>query len=93
MRLLSWTCCAVGTQWSWPADMGSAKPNCSRGGIGSWKVARRRSGPAEELVFMGRLLKIRVLDHLIIGENRYYSFADEGLIDRYAAAFDARRGR
>jgi DNA repair protein RadC len=47
----------------------------------------------EELVFMGRLLKIRVLDHLIIGENRYYSFADEGLIDRYAAAFDARRGR
>lgn len=47
----------------------------------------------EELVFMGRLLKIRVLDHLIIGENRYYSFADEGLIDQYAAAFDARRGR
>ena len=47
----------------------------------------------EELVFMGRLLKIRVLDHLIIGENRYYSFADEGLIDQYAAAFNARRGR
>jgi len=47
----------------------------------------------EELVFMGRLLKIRVLDHLIIGENRYYSFADEGLIDQYAAAFDARRAR
>jgi DNA repair protein RadC len=47
----------------------------------------------EELVFMGRLLKIRVLDHLIIGENRYYSFADEGLIDQYTASFDARRGR
>ena len=47
----------------------------------------------EELVVMGRLLKIPVLDHLIIGDGRYYSFADEGLIDQYAAAFEARRGR
>jgi DNA repair protein RadC len=47
----------------------------------------------EELVVMGRLLKIRVLDHLIIGDNRYYSFADEGLIDQYGAAFDKRRAR
>jgi hypothetical protein len=47
----------------------------------------------EELVFMGRLMRIRVLDHLIIGDDRYFSFADEGLIDQYGAAFDTRRAR
>jgi DNA repair protein RadC len=47
----------------------------------------------EELVFMGRLLRIRVLDHLIIGDSRYFSFADEGLIDQYSEAFDRRRSR
>ena len=47
----------------------------------------------EELVAMGRLLKIGVLDHVIIGDNRYYSFADEGLIEQYGAAFDGRRPR
>ncbi len=47
----------------------------------------------EELVFMGRLLRIRVLDHLIIGDDRYFSFADEGLIDQYGAAFEKRRAR
>lgn len=47
----------------------------------------------EELVFMGRLVKIPLLDHLVIGDGRYYSFADEGLIDQYSAAFDRRRGR
>ncbi len=26
----------------------------------------------------GELLGIRVLDHLIVGDGRYYSFADEG---------------
>jgi DNA repair protein RadC len=32
----------------------------------------------ERLVEAGRLLGIRVLDHVIVGENRYVSFADEG---------------
>ena len=27
-----------------------------------------------------RLLDIQILDHLIIAENRYFSFADEGLL-------------
>ncbi len=26
---------------------------------------------------------IRVFDHLIIGDGRYFSFADEGLIEEY----------
>jgi len=28
-------------------------------------------------------MQIKVLDHIIIGENRYFSFADAGLIDVY----------
>ncbi|MBA2422088.1 MAG: DNA repair protein RadC [Chitinophagales bacterium] len=28
----------------------------------------------------GKILEISVLDHLIIGENKYYSFADEGMM-------------
>jgi DNA repair protein RadC len=32
----------------------------------------------DRLVAAGRLLGIRVLDHLIIGDSRYVSFADEG---------------
>jgi DNA repair protein RadC len=34
----------------------------------------------EKLVKAGKTLDINVLDHLIIGGNKYYSFADEGLI-------------
>jgi DNA repair protein RadC len=29
---------------------------------------------------VGRVVGIRVLDHVIIGQDRYFSFADEGLI-------------
>ena len=32
------------------------------------------------LVEVGRLIGIRVLDHVIVGENEYFSFADEGMI-------------
>jgi DNA repair protein RadC len=47
----------------------------------------------EDLVIMGHLLRIRVLDHLIVGDDRYFSFADEGWIDQFAAACDRRRAR
>jgi DNA repair protein RadC len=36
-----------------------------------------------ELVYAGKVMQIKVLDHIIIGENRYYSFAGEGLIEEY----------
>jgi DNA repair protein RadC len=32
-------------------------------------------------------VQIKILDHLIIGNNRYYSFAGEGLISRYEMDF------
>jgi len=40
-----------------------------------------------DLVFMGMILQIKVLDHIIIGEGRYFSFADEGLIEKYEDGF------
>jgi len=40
-----------------------------------------------ELVFVGRVMQIKVLDHIIIGDNKYYSFAGEGLIEEYEADF------
>ncbi len=32
-------------------------------------------------------MRIRVLDHIIIGDNRYFSFAGEGLIEEYEMDF------
>jgi DNA repair protein RadC len=40
-----------------------------------------------DLVFAGNIMQIKVLDHIIIGENRYYSFAAEGLIEKYEEDF------
>lgn len=34
----------------------------------------------QELVQAGKVLQIKVLDHIIIGDNKYYSFSDERLI-------------
>jgi DNA repair protein RadC len=31
----------------------------------------------------GQLLQIKVLDHIIIGMNRYYSFADRGELEMF----------
>jgi DNA repair protein RadC len=48
----------------------------------------------KDLVFAGNLMQIRVLDHIIIGDNKYYSFADEGLIEEYNLSFlGMKRGR
>ena len=40
-----------------------------------------------DLVFIGMVLQIKVLDHIIIGDNEYFSFADEGLIQKYEDNF------
>jgi DNA repair protein RadC len=44
-------------------------------------------GLTRELVYAGKLLQLRVLDHIIIGDNKYYSFAGEGLIEEYETDF------
>ena len=40
-----------------------------------------------DLVYAGSIMQLRVLDHLIIGENQYFSFASEGLIEEYELDF------
>ncbi|HJX12652.1 MAG TPA: DNA repair protein RadC [Dehalococcoidales bacterium] len=40
-----------------------------------------------ELVYAGRIMQLKVLDHVIIGDNRYYSFAGDGLIEEYEADY------
>ena len=37
----------------------------------------------KDLIAASNTMQIKVLDHIIIGDNRYFSFADEGLIDEY----------
>lgn len=41
----------------------------------------------QDLVSAANTIQIRVLDHIIIGDNRYFSFADEGLIEKYDLDF------
>ena len=36
---------------------------------------------------MGMLIQLKVLDHIVIGANKYFSFADEGLIQKYEDEF------
>jgi DNA repair protein RadC len=58
-------------------------------------------GLTRELVYAGRTMRLRILDHIIIGDDKYYSFAGDGLIKEYETDFldfmlrgtaDARRG-
>jgi DNA repair protein RadC len=40
-----------------------------------------------DLVFAAAIMHVKVLDHLIIGDNKYYSFAGNGLIEKYELEF------
>jgi DNA repair protein RadC len=35
-----------------------------------------------EVVKAGMVMQIKLLDHIIIGDNKYFSFAGDGLIER-----------
>jgi DNA repair protein RadC len=41
-----------------------------------------------DLVWSAKLLMIQVLDHVVIGQGSYYSFADEGLIKQFGNEYD-----
>jgi len=47
----------------------------------------------QDLVFAGSIMQIKVLDHIIIGNDRYFSFADEGLIEEYELDFSSFKSR
>ena len=40
-----------------------------------------------DLVYAAAVIQIKVLDHVIIGDNKYFSFAGEGLIEQYELDF------
>jgi len=42
-----------------------------------------------ELVYAAKIMQIKVLDHIVIGDNTYFSFAGEGLIERYESGISA----
>lgn len=42
----------------------------------------------KDLVFAANFIQIKVLDHIIIGNNCYFSFADQGLIEEYEIMFN-----
>jgi len=46
----------------------------------------------EELLFACRYAGIRVWEHIIIGGNCYFSFVDEGLIEKYDKKFEEIKG-
>jgi DNA repair protein RadC len=41
----------------------------------------------KELVFAANVMQLKALDHIIIGNNCYFSFADEGMIEDYDIMF------
>ena len=47
----------------------------------------------KELLFACRYAGIRVWEHIIIGDNCYFSFADKGLIEKYDKKFEEIKGR
>lgn len=54
---------------------------------GDPEPSRHDKEVTRELVFAGNIMRIRVLDHIIIGNDRYYSFAAQGLIEEYETDF------
>ena len=40
-----------------------------------------------DLVFAANIMQMKVLDHIVVGDNCYFSFADEGLIEKYEQHF------
>src|SRR5690606_9747932 len=53
---------------------------CHNHPSGSMTPSREDRRITDQLKEAGKLLGINILDHVIISENSYYSFADEGLI-------------
>ncbi len=43
-----------------------------------------------DLVWTGKLLGVQVLDHVIIGHNTYFSFADDGLVRKFSTEYTQR---
>lgn len=47
---------------------------------GNLKPSQEDINVTKQIAKSGELLSIKLLDHLIINQNSYYSFADEGML-------------
>lgn len=54
---------------------------------GSAEPSKSDKELTRDLVYAGSIMQVRVLDHIIIGNDRYFSFAGEGLIEQYELDF------
>ena len=54
---------------------------------GNPEPSKQDKDMTRDLVYAGSIMQIKVLDHIIVGNNRYFSFAGEGLIEKYETAF------
>ncbi len=54
---------------------------------GNPKPSQNDREVTRDLVYAAAIMQIKVLDHVIIGDNRYFSFAGEGLIEQYELDF------
>jgi len=50
---------------------------------GDIKPSEADKSLTQDLITAAIAMELRVFDHIIIGENEYFSFADEGLIEEY----------
>ena len=60
------------------ADLASAIILCHNHPAGAIKPSIEDRNLTRAIVEAGKLLDIQVLDHIIVGDNKYYSFKDEG---------------
>ena len=54
---------------------------------GNAEPSRSDKQLTKDLVYAGSIMQIKVLDHIVIGNDRYFSFAGEGLIEQYELDF------
>lgn len=50
---------------------------------GSVEPSEQDRRVTRDMVFAGHFTQIKILDHIIVGDNQYWSFADKGFIEAY----------
>jgi DNA repair protein RadC len=60
---------------------------------GSITPSQQDRNITRDLVFAASAVNIQALDHIIIGDNKHYSLASEGLMDKYVGEFQSLRGK
>jgi DNA repair protein RadC len=54
---------------------------------GNPQPSRSDIAVTRDLVYAAAVMELKVLDHIVIGDNTHYSFAADGLIEKYELQF------